>query len=268
MGRKLTIQKPGSFIWCLLMLIPFSEPLSIADLITTNSGANFYLLSRVFSIWRIIVIIGTLMLMLIERKQISFISLTGISLYLYIFLVCVIRKGAYRDAFVDLINVIGIALMLEYWLSKNIRTLIKTFIFLEGLLIFINLFTLVAYPNGMYKNFWGWEENWFLGYRNVHIYLYLPWVILTSIMSYSKHGRITWKLIAVTALLIASFFIIDSSTSKIILIAYLVLLIAVLEIKKIPVPNATFIVLASIALSYSIIFLKIQDYLLISFKMC
>lgn len=108
---------------------------------------------------------------------------------------------------------LAMCLMFYIWLEKNPELLIDCFSIYE-IFIYINLVTIILFPNGLYNNGM-YDRCWFLGYKNPQIRTILPIVCMSMIRSYRKFGRIsfrTWGLIVCT---VATFSINDSATSMI-----------------------------------------------------
>ena len=116
----------------------------------------------------------------------------------------------------------ALCIMFDIWLRSAPEVLLDAASVLQ-ILVYINLLTVLLWPDGLFYGFY--RENWFLGFKNVHIRTILPIVCLMLIRSYKRFGYIS---ISCKMLLLASmvtFLLVGSTTS---LIGFVVFLLLVL----------------------------------------
>ena len=257
-NMRISYQKLTNYLLCVLFLIPFLIPRGVTELLSM-SGGGLAQINTLFSYGRIAVILAGAVLLIAKRIVPSPITIAYNLFYIYIICVCLIRGTDTTTTFNEWIPVLGFSLILEYFNKEDLSVFLNTILFLLGLTITINFATLIIFPDTMYIDFRGWTSNWFLGFRNSHIYTYLPWLIIMLIKSYQKHGKLTWTMIALIGCFVWSISAADSATSLVVIIVFLVLCIFALKIGKLPVPNVRVVLVLVAALSYAIIVLRIQE---------
>ena len=134
---------------------------------------------------------------------------------------------------------------------------INTCIFYLELFVVINLVTIILYRGGLYYDDRGWGTNYFLGYRNLNIYTYLPLICFLGI-KYRNVNRKHPIIILFLGIMAISIVLSGSSTSlaiiALILLGYL--FFSNKEIPRFVKPNYTFIY--SIVLSCMFVFFQFQ----------
>ena len=108
---------------------------------------------------------------------------------------------------------LAMCLFFDIWLTKEPQILIDSSSILE-LLIYINLITILMFPEGMYKEGL-YSQNWFLGYKNVQIRTILPIVCISTIRSYFKYEKINLRTFALIVCAGITMALIDSATALI-----------------------------------------------------
>ena len=77
------------------------------------------------------------------------------------------------------------------WLSFNYRSCIKYLLAYVEVLLAINLFTLIYFPNGLFER--GVYAQYFLGYDNTHIRWIAPALLLSLVWSFIQEKDGKWK---------------------------------------------------------------------------
>lgn len=86
-------------------------------------------------------------------------------------------------------RIIAITLYLDYGLKRYNKNIIKSFYWIFFILVSINFFTIIKYPNGWYTSEL-YTNNWFFEYDNTHIFMYMP-AILFSFLNTKINNKIT-----------------------------------------------------------------------------
>jgi len=153
---------------------------------------------------------------------------------------------------------LAMSLLVELCIYKNAieKFLIVAYRFLV-VLILINLITIILFPNGMYTDYRNWRLNWFFGNYQQHIYMYLPAICFGSLLSVCKENRLSITVILMMFLILAAYLYVWSVTS---LVAMTIVIFLMLFRNRIPQAiNALSLFIASIAVSFGLIILKIQN---------
>lgn len=85
--------------------------------------------------------------------------------------------GSTLEFFKIYFRIISLTCYLDYGLKKYTKPTLNSLFLVFYLLIVINFYTIIKYPNGLYTTDL-YSSNWFFGYDNTHIFMYLPALIL------------------------------------------------------------------------------------------
>ena len=170
MGIKISNIKKIFLI--LLLVIPYLRP---------DFFLEFTFSTKLFDIWRILSFL-IIVIIYVLRKCISKMVLVFIGLEFCIMLSTIINKGDIISASIQAVTMISFAMIVDYF-SVDIILFIKTIFILFEILIYINFFSMLIFPNGLYTTETT-SNNWFLGYDNIHIVYYLPAVMISLLYIY------------------------------------------------------------------------------------
>lgn len=98
-------------------------------------------------------------------------------------------------------KIIALTCLMDLGFKKKCRNTIFSGYFVLSLLIIINFYTIIRYPNGMYESL-TYETNWFLGYDNLHICFYFP-TLMFMILANKLYGKKIYFLNSIIWLMIA-----------------------------------------------------------------
>lgn len=92
------------------------------------------------------------------------------------------NQGPVSTATDAMYGVVGMAIILNYWIQKEVKSLLSVLMFIFEILIYVNLLLVFLCPKGIYgyvesKN----RAHWLLGHQN-GIYIYVMCAILVSIL--------------------------------------------------------------------------------------
>ena len=111
--------------------------------------------------------------------------------------------------------------------TKNINVLLH---YLE-MMIFINLATLIVFPNGMYTS-GVYSSNYWMGYDNTHIRWQIPALAISFIYSFATKQKISIRTWVLTLAVLLSTLIIGSGTATIAVIVFAIGMIYILLGKR------------------------------------
>ena len=57
--------------------------------------------------------------------------------------------------------------------------------------ILLNFICIIIFPDFMYVDDRGWGANWLLGYKNLHIYYFIPYFAIKAIIQYFEKSNLT-----------------------------------------------------------------------------
>lgn len=158
--------------------------------------------------------------------------LVSIFIFNFVILFSSLYNGNLNEGyFITLLKITALSIMTEYMISK------KTFFFIQAFFLFllftiiINLFTIILYPEGMYIDDRGWGYNYYLGFKNLHIYFFLPFLFVFFIWQNIKSNKIRISYYLMLLLVLVSCILNHSTTSLIVILFFSVLVIFVGKIR-------------------------------------
>ena len=251
---KLSFPFLNSPLVIFLLLLFMIEPDGIAEAATYNGGM-WEILHKCFILLKWITIFASVPLILGIGKPSPILWL--MLLYNGIIIISCYLNGNQEWGYTrTLIIIIILSILTEYGLRRAnpIRFLRSFFLFLL-FYILINAFTLLVYfPDGIYINDRGWAYNYFLGYKNLHIYYFLPCILIFAILHYFNYGKLKSSFYALMLLMLVSSVFNFSTTSLLVMTS---LLFLSLLVKRIKLPGwinpATLFVLMTVLSIYLIL---------------
>jgi len=256
-----TLMKNKIFITCLL--IPYLEPRSIQELITYGNSSIWSVISNIFSLFKLMSLSVIILLIIITQKgkfKISKISILIIAYEAWIILVNYINGYEIFARIQWALLIIGLVLLTELYLNMNLFSeFVRCLSFWLGILIVANLVTMILYPNGMYVDNNGWTENFLFSFKNMHIYMFLPYLAAKPLADLLKEGKLSWSFYVMVGVIFVSAYIANSTTT---LVAMIVLFICILFFResKSRIVNPIFWFIGSVVLSIFIIVFNVQSY--------
>ena len=240
-----------SFIIYIFLLIPFFR---ITYLVVMYPQTEL-----VYKIWQIISILIIFVILMKYGKYSKFLNYF-IVYFILLMLSTVLNNADVPGCIFLAIRTIGLCMIVDYGIKRDAKVFLNAFEFFLSVLVYINLFSVIIFKDGMYVNITvGYTENWILGYRNLHILYILPAILASFINSYYKEGKLT---IRNYILLIASYlsiYLVKSGTSLIGMTIIVGLLILNNIFKKIKLLNIKNYFLAYIILFLAIVIFRIQN---------
>lgn len=125
--------------------------------------------------WRLVSFIVIAFWVFFIRKKMSLVlALIGIYEF-FIIVTTAIHHGETYGATMDAFSVLSITMLYDVSYTKNDRTFLSSQLFCFELVTYINLYTIFAFPGGMYSvppEYY--TKNWFLGYYNTYTRYFVP----------------------------------------------------------------------------------------------
>lgn len=248
-----------------LLFIPFVEPYGIAEM-AMYIGDSWKYVDMLFSLLKWMSVIGVVLLSAINIKKKEKFDWMIALLILYqawILIIALIRGNLYITNIKYAVASICVVILFKVYIScfsasRFISTIEKVLL----LWIIVNFICLILFPEGMYITERGWSANWFLGYRNVHIYYYIPYLTIASINQYIKNQRIGIKYYVVLIIIIISSILAGSYTTSIAMGLYGFFFFIFGDRKMLNKLNMMTVYLGSILVSVLIIFFNYQNRIL------
>lgn len=165
------IKKQTKFFWFIFLLtLPHLNP----DYLN-----KFNILGTFIDVMRLVSFGVIIVLYIIMRKRISWITLSIAALQGYIFIITYIYRGPILQYSKKVFSVISVVLLYEVFLAYDKAIFLKTQLLCFEIVIYINLITEVIYPSGLYKSgtelsSFVSEKNWFIGFYNTHTQIFIP----------------------------------------------------------------------------------------------
>ena len=229
-----------STILCFLLFIPFFQP-------------QYFKLSPVVdNIYRYLtyaVLIYAVAYIIWHKKVPNSNLIIIASLELWILFSTIIQKGNTMPAVNNAVSLIGLASIVFIY-SKKTEKLIKCLLLHFEICIYVNIITLIVFQNGI---FWAKSDVYttggaiyFLGWNHIFIVWELPALMITWI--YKNMNGNKWRCYILTATIVLSVFMFDTSSTGKIGVVIFATLCLVPYVKKIVTPFVGIVVSALLVL--------------------
>ena len=246
-------------IFITFLVLGMLEPRCVGELAGYQGGIWSTL--HHYNIWllyiSLIVIIG---IVLISVRKISWIAIAVIIFQVYYVSTDINNNLAYMGDLIRAFEAIGLVLIIEIYCRKGIqKQLLEVMSFWLGLYIIINFMSIIIYPTGMYIDSRGWAQNYFFGYKNSHIYVYLPYLVFSALRDALKFGKLKLRFYVMVGIITVSCFLSGSSTSALVLLLIAILVVFAHGVTFPKWLNAATGMIASAILSIAIIGFNFQE---------
>lgn len=176
--------KANNVLWSLLLFV-LLKPESIGYL---SERLNYiWNLGRIAAI-ALVIVVSVLKINRIRKNPNIGSFMISIFLYIISLLIGAVTtaNSNVEGCILDGLRVTAIFLLMQIVLCQGQNDLCAVSINVYEIYIIINFLTILLYPNGMYKNEWGYVSNYFLGAKNVFILYILPFVFFVLIRFQNK----------------------------------------------------------------------------------
>lgn len=232
----------------ILFLLPFFRPRSVAVFFPKLN----YIVYTIFPI----IVLCIVLMFCIKNKCFSKITIYIYGLMLILFMTTILNNGDLEETIKIIINVIGLSMLIDFGIKKDTKLFLESANIFFVILITINLITMILYPNGMYIDSSNYTDNWFLGYRNIHILFILPAIVINIIKSYYLNNTITKKCFFFLVTCFISMIMARSGTAT---IGVFLILFLIIIYKKAKYFNIKKYTIASLVANICIVILRIQE---------
>lgn len=167
---------PIPLIGFVFLLLPSFKPGCLVYLAPT--------LEQIFDLWRIAAfgVAGALYLL---NRRFSKIMLMIVLFECTRLYSTIMGDGDYWRLAVNSCSVLCFCMTMELGVQRNLKGMLRAMILLLCALCAINTIAILLYPEGLYKD--TFQENWILGYDNVHVLYILP--LLCAYVLYANARR-------------------------------------------------------------------------------
>lgn len=205
--KSFTITVLNNRILIVLFILPFIEPIYLNSIIWSD---------KIFNVCYIFAILIAGIMLIENRFNLS----NALKLLCTFFIFLCFSTIIHKNSLGLVINYIGksliFSIVMEYAIRNRCYKILDTLEILLEIIIIINFITIIVFPNGLYVNSTEYivnSENWFMGFKNVHIRTMLPTVALSISNSYRKLNKIGTNSIFIVFLVFISVILINSSTA-------------------------------------------------------
>lgn len=244
-----------------ILVLGIFEPKCISDLAFYEGGywSTLHTFFQAMSIFSIVIIL-VFFLCLLRRVSSKSFSIIVVLFEFWLLFSNIMNGINIRYETIYAFQIISIAILTELTILYQYEDkLISVCTAILGIFIILNFITIVFYPNGLYINDWDWSQNFFLGYRTLHIYVYFPYFLMLALKDFKEKGTLKVRYYIMLLVALVSSVLTSSTTSMLGLTVLTVLLILGKNMKKITKPLALGGYIASALISIGLIFFSIQS---------
>lgn len=249
---KLNISKSKleKYIFYIFLILPYFKP--------TCFTVISPLINNIFNLFQIFNFI-IILLLVIKDKKISKLNVFIVLFLIIHILSTFLNRGNIQDSLIMDIKILSLTLLIDLELRENPKEFLLSFEFMLYALVIINMVTIFRYPEGMYVSpVSGYQRNWFLGFKNVHILYILPALLLSIINSYINNNKITKRTWLLLLISIISLSIVWSATGVVAIVIITIIMLFMNLIKKTNISfNGT--IISYILLFLSVIIFRLQN---------
>lgn len=160
-----------------------------------------------------LITVAVIALCFIKRSKISKTTALVLCVVLFPFIVSLFEGVAIANSIIiPLVQTIGLALLLEIGVQKRFGECVASLALILEIYTYINFFSIIFCPNGLYEADFYSGNYWFLGYKNVMIRFLLPCICVNAINVIIKKGVYTFRLCCLIAISMISLWVIDNKT--------------------------------------------------------
>ncbi|MCD8315564.1 MAG: O-antigen ligase family protein [Firmicutes bacterium] len=225
-----------------------------------NAGGMWYLLHLLFRLLLWFDVAAIFVLFLITKKvKLSWCTVSVIVFWAVCLFSDIYNGAGYSSDLKVGIEACALILLVEIYFKKDIAyNLLQVIAFWLGSFIVINFLTILFTSDGLYINSRGWRWNYFLGYKNLHVYIFLPYLMSQACIDFLKNGKLSKIFYGMTAVILVSSVMNESSTAFA-SCSIVVALLIFFKRKNVPTLNAVSGFAVSIVLSVAIIGFSFQN---------
>ena len=189
---KLCVSKKGLKYWMatVLLTLPYLK---------TGFFQQFSTLDLMIDLWKIISFLIVFVWYFFVHRKVSKMIVLFATMEGYLLFNTFIHGGNMQSCANSAFSILGVTLLYDM-LEDFKYEFLSAQLFCFELIIYINLFTEIVFPNGLYRGT-RYSANWFLGYYNIHTRYFIPALMIAYIyMNYTGKKTRTYLLTAVVFL--------------------------------------------------------------------
>ncbi len=177
-----------------LAQILFSSPLIVAVITALLSkpslvGDVYHKASTIYNLLAL-ACCGLILFVAFSVRKVSKMLLAVLALQGFLTIVTVINGGSVGEAVWLFVKVVSIYLFIEMGINTSPKNLALGVAALYAAYLVINLFTVIAFPNGIYQSTETRNPCYFLGHRNLNFKVLLPGLMMLALYEVSKLEKI------------------------------------------------------------------------------
>lgn len=120
-----------------------------------------------------------------------------------------------QSVFIPVLQTIGLVAAMSSVSKNNLSGMLFGLSFILKIYTYINFFSVIFFPNGLYEEEIYSGNYWFLGYKNVMVRFLIPAIVINAIYTVYKKKRYDISLYILTAISVATLWIVDCKTGVI-----------------------------------------------------
>lgn len=198
-----------------------------------------------------------LIFLYIFNKKYSKFTICLILYYFTLLFSTFVNDASIKDFFLTYTPIVGLAILIEWQIRLNSK---RTICIMRNVLILlttINFFTIILFPDGLYRTELYWE-NWFFGYDNRHIIMYFPTLLLAILNCYLNGKKFDIPLIYTFGIITYSVFYCFSGNTVVAYSIFILYYLFSYVINNIKICNSITYLSVYLGMFVGLIFLRIQ----------
>jgi len=211
------------------------------------------LLDNMFNLLRLISGMVILVMML-KRNKINQLTALFIAFQYILLMSTIWNRGDLKSLIFDSCSIITLSVYIDYMLKQNTKKIINALLFCFELQIYLNLITVILFPDGLYSD-WT-NNNWFLGTDNQHVYTMIFGICIALIQA--KLSNRFARVICLSAASLFSIFWVWSATAVAGILLYFTLFLAIVVL-RVNFFNYLNLSMFNLVFFFSIIVFKVQN---------
>lgn len=156
-------------------------------------------------------------------------------------------------------KVIAIFFYLDYGLKYYCKNTVLSFYWALSILVIINFYTLIRFPDGLYSDLENQNKYWFFNHKNTHSVTFFATLMFMFIKSKLLDRKLNIFDLIVFLIITISVFKVFSATTVVAYIVFLIYLLFGKHIDKFNIFNSKNYFLSYIAVFWSIVILRLQN---------
>lgn len=200
----------------------------------TNFLNSYSSLLNILSIGITIFIIA---LYILKRQYSKFVIIYLIYI-IFGYISCMCGFYSSTSIFVDTyMKITSIILLTDLLLKNDCKITLKILKIIFLIIIFINTITIILFPNGLYETNL-YTNNWFLQYDNLHIFIFMPAMLISIISDKLEYNKISISTLFLLLMITFSVYYCFSANTVVAYTLFLIYIIFYKYINKIKVFNS------------------------------